>query len=93
MIGKAQMVPAPLTSRMRKTLEALRSECDYEDHHKGGVQNFILRRALPHGAAGPKTLADLMQLGMIEEGPSRWTAEIGYRITKYGRQVLEEKKG
>lgn len=73
-----------LKPRMRKALEALRYECDYEDYHKGGDQNYILRSALPPGV-GEKSLADLLKLGLIETGSSRWRNETGFRITAKGR--------
>ena len=76
-----------LTPRMREALAALRYECDYEDHHKGGDQNYILRNALPVGI-GDKTLVDLLQLGLIEEGPSRWRSDTGFRITSKGRDTI-----
>lgn len=76
-----------LNPRMRRALEALRYECDYEDHHKGGDQNYILRGALPPGT-GDKTLGDLLQLGLIESGPYRWSSGTGYRITAAGRRAI-----
>lgn len=80
-------MPTMLTPRMRKALEAMRYECDYEDHHKGGDQNYILRSALPAGV-GEKTLADLLRFGLIENGPSRWHRETGFRITAKGRASI-----
>lgn len=76
-----------LTSRQRKALEALRSECDYEDHHKGGTDNYVHPGALPVGI-GAKTLADLVALGLVETGSNRWIDGRGYRITTAGREAI-----
>lgn len=76
-----------LGKRHRTALERLRYECDYEDHHKGGTENFILLPALGSGI-GAKTVADLLEWGMIVEGPNRWFREMGYRITEAGRSEL-----
>ena len=76
-----------LNSRQSKALAALRFECDYEDHHKGGSENFISRSALPVGI-GIETLESLVRLGLAIKGPNRWTGEEGYRITDIGRDSL-----
>ena len=73
-----------LNTRMRKALWILREECDYEDHHKGGTNNFILRNQLSPGI-GEKTISELLEMGLIETGPSRWFASTGFRITAAGR--------
>lgn len=77
-----------LSTRHRKALLGLRGECDYEDHHKGGDENFILRSALPVGV-GEGTLDDLLRLGLIVSGPSRWRDEACFRITAAGREALK----
>jgi len=71
---------------MIKALEALRYECDYEDHHKGGT-NYILRSHLPVGVGG-KTLSDLLQAGLIETGPNQWHGGTGFRITAAGCNAI-----
>ena len=72
---------------MRKALEVLRFECDYEDHHKGGSNNFIRRNVLAPGI-GDKTVSRLIELGLVVEGPHRWSSDTGYRITEAGREAL-----
>lgn len=76
-----------LSQRHRKALDALRSECDFEDSRVGGTANFIRRNQLPPGT-GPKAVADLLALGLIEEGACRWGDDTGYRITNAGRETL-----
>ena len=77
-----------LTPRMLKALKILRYECDFEDHHKGGTNNFISRNELSPGI-GEKTIAQLLELGLIETGPNRWRDEIGFRITGSGRDFAK----
>lgn len=76
-----------LNARMIKALEGLRYECDYQDHHKGGTDNYVLRSDLPPGV-GEKTLSDLLHMGLIETGPNRWYGGTGYRITAAGRAAI-----
>lgn len=71
-----------------KALDALCFECAYEDHHKGGTENFILRGNLPLGI-GEKTLSDLVRLGLVITGLHRWHSEIGFRPADAGRRELE----
>lgn len=68
-------------------LKKLTSECDYEDAHKGGTDNFILRCKLAPGI-GDKTLSSLEKRGLIETGLNRWSNKMGYRITDTGRKAL-----
>lgn len=77
-----------LSRRQLEALRRLRAECQYEDHHKGGTENFVLRGQLSSGI-GEKTLADLKSMGLIEEGPVRWCAAKGYRITAAGLRTIE----
>lgn len=79
---------SPLGKRHMKALEALRYEVDYEDHHKGGTENYILRSGLPAGI-GEETLADLVKAGLAVMGPYRWSDGTGYRITQSGRAALD----
>lgn len=76
-----------LTKKMRDALGKLREECDYEDSHNGGTENYIARNKLAPGI-GDVTLSRLMELGLIKSGPNRWTGSIGYRITAPGRAAL-----
>ena len=80
-----------LKTRHWKALSALRSECEYEDSHKGGTENFILRGALP-ARTGEKTLQDLIAWGLVTSGPNRWHDDVGYRITEKGIEI-ESRKG
>lgn len=77
-----------LDTRMRKALGILRFECDYEDDHKGGSENFIRRNVLAPGI-GDKTISRLLEKKLIIEGPHRWSKDTGYRITTAGREALE----
>ncbi len=76
-----------LGKRHRKALEGLCYECDYEDHHKGGTENFILRCKFPLGV-GDGTISELLRWGLIEAGPNRWYDTTGYRITMDGRVAI-----
>lgn len=76
-----------LKQNMQKALTRLRYECDYEDQHKGGTNNFILLGAIAPGV-GKKTLETLLRLGLIIEEPNRWHKKTGYRITDQGREYL-----
>lgn len=77
-----------VTSRMRKALENLCSECDYEDSHNGGTDNFILHGKLGD-RIGDKTISQLLEAGFIKKGPNRWVDEVGFRITDAGREAIE----
>ena len=78
-----------LNSREKKALKALRFECDYEDSHKDGIENFISWGALGTGL-GDKTRTELLQRGFIVAGPIRWNDDTGYRITAVGRDALKK---
>lgn len=78
-----------LTTRMRKALEKLRFECDYEDSRSEGDVIFILPGKLAPGV-GDKTIADLEALSLIETGINKWFNEKGYRITDAGREALKQ---
>lgn len=80
-----------LSARMIKALEGLRHECDYQDHHKGGTDNYVLRSDLPSGV-GEKTLSYLLQMGLIETGPNRWHPQTGFRITDAGRAAISQRR-
>jgi len=77
----------PLTKRMVTALRDLRFECDYEDEHKGGTDNFI-RRGQLSADIGEKTLSDLVEMGLVTKGQNKWFGDIGYRITENGRKAL-----
>lgn len=77
-----------LTPQMIKGLNILSEECDYEDEHKGGTDNFILRSKLSPGV-GDKSINLLLELGLIEQGMNKWFNKAGYRITSSGRAVIE----
>lgn len=77
-----------LSKRMATALRILREECDYEDAHKGGTENYILSDRLSPGI-GDRTLSGLIELGFIKVGPSRWCDETGYRITESGRKAFK----
>jgi hypothetical protein len=81
-----------LNLREQKALKALRFECDYEDSHKDGIENFISWGALGTGL-GDKTRTDLLQRGFIVSGPIRWNDDTGYRITTAGREALTQSRG
>lgn len=85
---KVSGMKCDLGKRHRIALEGLRYECDYEDHHKGGTENYILRSSLPIGV-GNGTMADLVRWGLVSTGPSRWFDKTGYRITKAGREAIK----
>lgn len=74
--------------KMRKALEKLRYECDYENHKTGDTDNYILRGKLGAGI-GEKTLSDLKLMGLLETGTNRWFKCEGYRITEAGRELLK----
>ena len=80
---------AVLNKRMRKALERLRFECDYDKSQSGNEENFVLKNRLAPDI-GDKTLSDLLELGLIETGINRWYNTTGYRITQRGRQALKE---
>lgn len=73
---------------MRKALNILREECDYEDHHKGGTDNFVLRNKLAPGI-GDGTISKLLEAGLIIEGTNKWFDKPGFRITNAGRSSLQ----
>ena len=80
-----------LTKRELTALEKLTFECDYEDAHKGGTDNFILRNKLAPGI-GDKTISSLTERGFVITGPHRWSDRTGFRITDNGRKALAEHK-
>ncbi len=73
---------------MRKALERLRFECEYEDSRVGGHENYVLPNKLAPGI-GDKTISELEKLGLIETGTNRWFNCEGYRITEAGRRTLD----
>ena len=73
---------------MRKALELLRFECDYEDSRVGDDENYILGNKLAPGI-GVKTISELKKMGLIKTGMNRWFKREGYRITEAGHEALK----
>lgn len=76
-----------LDKRHRESLEALRSECDFEDGRLGDVQNFVRWEQLTR-SHGAKTRAELVEAGLAEAGQHGPSGAVGHRITEAGRQAL-----
>lgn len=76
-----------LTPKMRRALQSLCYECNFEDGRQGGTRNFVSRGSLGKGV-GKKTIASLQDQGLLEIGPRDLSGKIGYRITELGRATL-----
>jgi hypothetical protein len=57
-----------LIPRMLKALRRLEEETDYEDYHKSGSENDILKNKLAPGV-GDKTISDLLSMGFTGSVP------------------------
>ncbi len=84
------MMEININTRMRRALTALQTECNYEDSQQGGRDNFVAKNRFAMGV-GVGTISALIDLGLVEIGPNRWTDEDGYRITESGRKALQTK--
>ncbi|WP_370158470.1 hypothetical protein [Salipiger bermudensis] len=78
-----------MDTRQRKALRRIREETDFEDDRVGGTDNYVRLGTLGSGI-GQGTIGHLLSLGLIEAGPNRFFNETGYRITKAGRDALNE---
>ena len=78
-----------LNKKRRDALESIRKATDFEDGRVGGSDNFVRLGDIGPGI-GDVTLRYLLDHGLIEAGPNRFFNETGYRITKAGREALNE---
>ncbi|SFD16882.1 hypothetical protein [Salipiger profundus] len=78
-----------LKRKQRDALESIRKATDFEDGRVGGSENFVRLGDIGPGI-GDITLRYLLDHGLIVAGPNRFFNETGYRITKAGRDALNE---